>query len=353
MNGTRAALSTIALLAASCDPFHTGFDDVEGAVRYAAAAPSPAPAPSGAIRVMTWNVKYGGARLRFFWECDGSRTLLTEGEVKANLDALAARIRAAGPDLVLLQEVDTGASKRVAYVDEVQYLLDRTGLNHGVYASQWKADYVPSDGIGPVDSGNAILSRWPIAEATRHALALLDDASALERYFYLKRNVLEARVEVPGVGDLWVLDVHAEAFSDDGTKKKHLDRFRELLDARAASGARVVGGGDLNALPPTSPVRAGFPEDAGCADARFEPDGYDGEETWLDGLYASYAPDVEPAAFGADPGPWYTFVGDERFPLNRKLDHLFTNGAWRSAAVLQDARLLSDHVPVVAELEVP
>lgn len=161
MDRTRRALATMALLAASCDPFHTGLDDVEEAVRYAAAAPTPAPAPSGAIRVMTWNVKYGGARLRFFWECNGSRTLLAEHEVTANLDAIAARIRAFGPDLLLLQEVDTGRSKRSAYVDEVQHLLDRTGLNHGVYASQWKADYVPSDGVGPVESGNAILSRWP------------------------------------------------------------------------------------------------------------------------------------------------------------------------------------------------
>ena len=68
----------------------------------------------------------------------------------------------------------------------------------------------------------------------------------------------------------------------------------------------------------------------------------------------SYVPDVTPAAFGADPGPWYTFVGDEAFPLNRKLDHLFTNRSWApgTVQVLQDAVLLSDHVPVVAGWQV-
>lgn len=352
---TRLALVSLVTVAAlpSCDPFNTGFDDVERAVLYRAAAPLPAPAPSGAVKVMTWNVKYGGARLRFFWECNGTRTLMTEGEVKANLDALAARIAAEAPDVVLLQEVDTWRSKRSAYVDEVQYLLDRVALNEGAYASQWKADYVPSDGEGPIDSGNAVLSRWPILEATRYALPLIGDSSTLERYFYLKRNVLEVRIAVPQAGDLWVLATHAEAFSKDGTKKLHIDRLKELMDARAATGARVVGGGDLNEIPPTSPLREGFPEDAGCTDARFEPDSYVGEETWLDGLYASYRADVAPDAFGAAPDPWYTFVGDERFPLNRKIDHLFTNGAWVAARVLQDAMLLSDHVPIVAELVVP
>jgi endonuclease/exonuclease/phosphatase family metal-dependent hydrolase len=351
----RAASLAAALVAlAGCDPFNTGFDDVEGAVAYRNAAAAPAPAPNGGIKVMTWNVKYGGARLRFFWECNGSRTLMTEEEVRANVDALAARIRAYDPDLVLVQEVDTWRSKRAAYVDEVQRLLDGTGLGYGAYASQWKADYIPSDGEGPIDSGNAVLSRWPITSAIRHALPLQTDLSPVERYFYLKRNALETHVAVPGVGEVAVVTVHAEAFSDDGTKKKHLDRFKEILDGLGAAGLRVIAGGDLNAIPPGSPLRENFPEDQGCTGGRFEPDRYVGEETWLDPLYAAYAPDVRPEVFAADPAPWYTFVGDERFPLNRKLDHLFTNGTWipGTARALQDAILLSDHVPLVAEWEV-
>lgn len=359
------AVRLVALLAlAACDPFNTGFDEVEGAILYRNPAAAPPAAPAGRLKVMTWNVKYGGARLRFFWECNGSRTLMTEAEVSGNLDGLAERIRRHDPDLVLLQEVDTWRSKRAAYVDEVAGLLARTGLGHAAYASQWKADFVPSDGLGPIDSGNAVLSRWPITAATRHALALKTDVSPLERYFYLRRNVLEVRVAVPGVGEVAVVDVHAEAFSSDGTKRKHLDRFKEILDALDAAGLPVVAGGDLNAIPPGSPLREGFPEDQGCTGGRFEPDRYVGEETWLDALYAAYAPDVTPADFAADPGPWFTFVGDERFPLNRKLDHLFTNGRWvaGSAMVLQDlgplppgqvpAWLLSDHVPVVADYQV-
>lgn len=351
----RRAAGVALLLLGACDPFHARFPDIEGAERYQAAAPPPPTAPAGRVRVMTYNVKYGGARLRFFWECNGSRTLMTPEEVRGNLDALAARIRAEAPDVVLLQEVDTWRSKRVAYLDEVQYLLDRSGLGYAAYASQWRVDFIPSDGLGPVDSGNAVLSRWPIAEATRHALPLQTDLSALERYFYLRRNVLETRLVVPGLGDLWVVATHAEAFSRDGTKKKHLDRFREILDGHAALGHRVVGGGDLNAIPPGSPLRAGFPEDQGCSGGRFDPDQYTGEETWLDALYATYQPDVTPAAFAADPGPWFTFVGNEHFPLNRKLDHLFTNGNWvaGSARALQDAVLLSDHVPLRADLEIP
>ncbi|MBK6847859.1 MAG: endonuclease/exonuclease/phosphatase family protein [Proteobacteria bacterium] len=361
----QAPLALLALIALpACDPFNTGFDAVERAALYRNAAVAAGPAPAGRIKVMTWNVKYAGARLRFFWECNGTRTLMSAAEVNANLDALAERIRRYDPDLVLLQEVDTGRSKRAAYVDQVEGLLRRTGLGWAAYASQWKADYVPSDGIGPVDSGNAVLSRWPISAATRHALALKTESSALERYFYLHRNALEVRVAVPELGELALVNVHAEAFSNDGTKRKHLERFKAILDGLSAAGLRVIAGGDLNAIPPGSPLRERFPEDEGCTDGRFEPDQYLGEESWLDALYAAYQPEVTPAAFAADPGPWFTFVGDEHFPLNRKLDHLFTNGQWvpGTAQALQDqgtlpegqspAWLLSDHVPVVAEYEV-
>ena len=352
---TAAALALTALAGLpACDPFNTGFEDTEQAVLYRASVPGPEPAPSGPLRVVTWNVKFGGARLRFFWECRGTRVLMTEAEVRGNVTALAAYLKALDPDLVLLQEVDTAGSKRAAYVDEVQLLLDGSGLNYAAYASQWKADYIPSDGQGPIDSGNAVLSRWPITSATRHALPLQTDISSLERYFYLKRNLLEVHLGVPGLGELAVVATHAEAFSKDGTKKKHLDLLKALLDDLSARGLPVLGGGDLNEIPSTSPVRENFPEDANCTDARFEPDSYVGEETWLDPLYAAYVPDVTPAVFGADPGPWYTFVGDEAYPLNRKLDHLFTNRAWApgSVQVMQDAVLLSDHVPVVAGWQV-
>src|SRR5690606_1556391 len=104
-------------------------------------------------------------------------------EVETNLQRIADVINAVDPDVLFLEEVDVN-SKRSAFVDQVQWLLDHTQLNHGAYASQWRADFVPSDGLGAMDSGNAILSRWPLDDATRFALPLREDQSALVRYFY-------------------------------------------------------------------------------------------------------------------------------------------------------------------------
>jgi endonuclease/exonuclease/phosphatase family metal-dependent hydrolase len=341
---------------AGCDPFHTRFAEVEAAVLYQARQVAPPPALPDQLRVMTWNIKFSGARLAFFYECNGTRGWMTEDEVVRNLEGLAAKIRQVDPDILLLQEIDA-VSKRGAYIDQVQWLLDHTDLSYGAYASQWKADYIPSDGLGRMDSGNAILSRWPFAEAERIALPLAEEQSALTRYFYLKRNILKTRLDVDGLA-LHVLDIHTEAFSA-GARKRHLERFEEALDALDAAGAWFVAGGDLNSIPRGSPSRRDFPDD--CDDARFEGDDYTGEDDWLDGLYARYAPAVSLDDFAADPDAHLTFSGDERVFWTRKLDYLFTNGTWVAGTGIthqSEARggmetlSLSDHAPVSAVLEV-
>ena len=360
MNTPRSILLGVAGLAAislGCDPLRTTFAETEPARLLEAEQPLEPPASKPAeLTIMTYNIKYGGARLLFFWECNGTRYNMERDEVLSNMAGLAAKVREVDPDILLLQEVDVAAT-RAAYVDEAQYLLDHTNLSYGAYASQWKADYIPSDGLGHMDSGNAILSRWPITEATRHALPLIGNQDALTQYFYLRRNVLEARIDIPGLDDFRIFGVHAAAFSTDGTKKKHIDRFKALMDEAVAEGALVVGGGDLNEIPPGSPKRENFNED--CDDQRFKGDSYVGEEDWLDGLYADYEAAVPLDVFQANPVDYFTYSGREDIFWNRKIDYLFTSGRFTSGVVHQDERTglptlpLSDHAPIVATLEVP
>jgi hypothetical protein len=191
----RTLVCAFVLVTGACDPFHTEFDDLEKAVYYRAARPGARAEPKPVLRVMNYNVKFGGGRLDFFFDCFGDRVLMQEAEVLRNLERLATKIRQVDPDVLVVQEVDVN-SKRAAYVDQMQWLLDHTALDYGVYASQWRADYVPSDGIGAIDSGNGILSKYPLKGAMRIALALRTDQSDLERYFYLKRNILRATTEV-------------------------------------------------------------------------------------------------------------------------------------------------------------
>ena len=348
-----------ALCACACDPFGTGFDDSEPATLYAAPGATPAPAPTRPLRILDWNLKFGGGRLDFFFDCFGDRVLMSRAEVLANLEGVARKIRQVDPDVVFLQEVDVNA-KRSAFVDQLAWLVAHTDLHYAAYASQWRADFVPSDGLGPMDDGIAILSRWPLDRATRLALPLRTDQDALTQYFYLHRAVLRARVQIPGHGDLWLVNVHTDAYGQDGTKRRHIERFQREMDALDDAGELVVGGGDLNTLPPGTTKLYDF-ADTVCTNEDFVADDYRPDAGWLDGLYSRYSPFVPTADYAADNAEYFSHSVDGRGSWNRELDYLFTNGTWvpGSGVVHQDERTgmatmpLSDHAPSSAELELP
>ena len=86
-----ACLIGLAVLVSGCDPFHTGFEDFEDARYYEKNEPGPVPDPKPVLRAMNYNVKFGGGRIDFFFDCFGNRVLMTKDEVRRNLERLAAK----------------------------------------------------------------------------------------------------------------------------------------------------------------------------------------------------------------------------------------------------------------------
>lgn len=339
------------------DPLHTQFEAIEGAERYRAAEMDEAPGKVERLKVMSWNVKFGGGRILFFFDCPGDRVIMEKREVLENLEGLAAAIRQMEPDILMLQEVDTD-SKRSASVDQVQWLLDNTHLNYGVYASQWRSNWIPKNGLGHVDSGNAILSRWDFKQATRLALPLISDQPFWVRYFYLKRNILKARQSIPGFGHLWVLNTHLSAFSRDGTRARQVDRVMEEAELLDNVNERFVMGGDFNLIPPGSEKTRDWP-DMKC-EGEYSGDDYSENLETLLPVYGTYQAAIPLEDYRADNSPYFTFTSDPEGFWNRKLDYLFSNGAIVEGSGLVhqseerggvETMPLSDHAPVSVELE--
>ena len=170
--------------------------------------------------------------------------------------------------------------------------------------------------------------------------------------------MLRTRVVVPGAEPVWLLNVHTAAFSNDGTKKKHIDGFKAQMDQLSGEGQFVIGGGDLNTLPPGSPKLQGF-DDFVC-EGEFEADDYSGETDWLDELYVDYDEAIPLQAYAENPDLFYTHTTDKDGFWNRRLDYLFTNGTWRDGLVHQsiarggmETMPLSDHAPVTAKVKLP
>ena len=347
------------LLLVSCDPLVTEFPTEQAATDHTAKTLSTPP-NKDTLTVVTWNIRFGIGRAKWFGDSCGELVLFDTDEIQDGLELLAAKITAMDADILLLQEVDID-SKRSAYIDQVQWLLDNTAMNYGVYASMWEVQFVPSDGLGRVNTGNAILSRWPLSEAERIQLSLRGDQDDLVRAFYVRRNVLRAKVNYPG-SLFWAVDIHASAFSNDDTKQKQYVEFKDVLDELNAQGEHFVAGGDLNELPPGA-VKNNYCDNDRCPDESPEEDegcDFSNETTWISALFDSYVPAVSLVNYLQDENSYFTHASthdtsDERYQWNRKLDYLFTNTDWvpRSTVTHQDAVLESDHVAVAAKWVVP
>jgi endonuclease/exonuclease/phosphatase family metal-dependent hydrolase len=355
--GVKVLLALLVTLVGACEPLVTTFEEVEEAEYYQAHNIEVPPLPD-TLHVMTWNIKYGGADIDFWWACYGDRILMTEDEVLHNLERLAAYINQVNPDILLLQEVAVN-SKQAAYINQMQYILDHTELNYGVYAPMWRVQYVPSDGLGRADLGPAVLSRWPLDEAQRIGLELRTDQDALTRYFYIRRCMVRVRLNHQDLENFYMLTVHTAAWSQDDTKKLHIDRFVTELDALVAEGSWFVAGGDLNTIPPGSQRWNDFP-DAKCG-GDFEGGDYSDEQAYLSGLYGSNAyfaaTPLEEYQQASDQSRYFTY-GDKPDSLGftRKLDYLFTNLSWvpdswyTHQEIASGGSTLSDHAPVSAKI---
>ena len=349
----------IAFLGCDALSFRANFEDESPAVLYEATNKTEEPSSKEQLLILNYNIKYGGARLLFFWECNGERYNMTTEEVTTHLDAVADFITEFDPDIVLLQEVDR-ESLRSDYIDQTQYLLDRTNLNYGAYASQHQVDFLPTDGMGKVDFGNAILSRWPISDATRIALPLVESYPAYYRYLYLKRHVLTAKIDLPWNDHFYAVNTHLEAFSEEDAKLNQINRFHSVLTDLSEDGMDWIAGGDLNSLPKGSTRLKDFPDD--CP-GMFDPDDYSGEEDWMDNLFNDFNPAMSLEDYAENNEAWYSYTGNPELGWTRTLDYMFTNGSWSNNGadnlVLQSEAQggyetihLSDHAPVQAILEV-
>jgi endonuclease/exonuclease/phosphatase family metal-dependent hydrolase len=221
-----------------------------------------------------------------------------------DLQRIADEIRSSGANVAGLQEVDRHWSARSDFVDQAQWLARELNM-HVVYGANLDRDPL-SPGQPRRQYGTAILSDYPILSSRN---TLLPRPQGGEQ-----RGLLEAVVNVRGVR-VRIANTHLQ-HNSAVERTAQVERIMELL---AGSREPVVLLGDLNARP-------------------------DGPE--IAPLYTRY----DDAWDEGGAGDGFTFsAADPR----ARIDYVFVSPliAVESATVLDT--LASDHLPVVAELELP
>lgn len=172
--------------------------------RYGAALPPQATSGSTALRVVTYNVKWGE-------------------HIDRAITVLGTRAPLPGADIVALQELDPDATRRIA---------DALGMGFVYYP----AGVHPKTGR---DFGNAILTRWPIVADEKLMLPHLGRTRK-------SRRIVTAATILIGSREVRVYSAHLGTQSDIGPGRRR-DQARVIL-ADAARYPLAIVAGDMNSF---------------------------------------------------------------------------------------------------------
>ena len=257
------------------------------AVASASCRPSPAP-PSSELRILVYNIHAGKDR--------GGRD---------NIDRVAGIVRLAGSDVAFLQEVDS-VTERSGWISQLDTLAHATGLR-GVFGRT-----LNYQGGG---YGIATLTRLPIIRDSMISLPVIP-AQQRAGGSYEPRGLLEV-ITVLGGDTIALLNTHLDPSGDDRFRRQEVATIIVHAKAHAASGMRVLVGGDFNSTPESAVQEmlreAGF------------------HDLW--------------AECGRGPGLTYP----DTVPLKR-IDYLFHLGGFRCQRTMVLDSLASDHRPLLVIL---
>jgi endonuclease/exonuclease/phosphatase family metal-dependent hydrolase len=306
------------------------------------------------IKILNWNVQYmAGKNCVFYYDLPGFAgpdERPTTADINATFDRIVEVVKKEDPDIVLLQEIDTGA-KRTDYEDQISRLKS---MLPGDYVSSsssyyWKAAFVPHPRImGKVGMKLVTISKYKMSSAKRYQLPQIP-ADLLSKQFGLKRCILETVFPMDNGKKFVVLNTHLDAFAQGtNTMQKQVEKISQLLDFMTQEGLPWIIGGDFNLLPPGQFELL----------APYERQNFvkPSELIKLTDKYSVF-PTVEDAT-GQFYKNWFTqFPNDPKisFP-NKTIDYIFVaeNVKIDSGYVRnKDTLDISDHLPVIISITVP
>jgi len=301
--------------------------------------PAEVPTDTKKLTLLTWNLSWA-----YGFGSEGKGYVpKTKDEMTDRLNKIGLAIKDSGADIVLLQEIDFDSS-RSYHVDQLKELTKITGLRYGAKAVSWKAGYVPfpywpiSSQFGKVNSGGAVLSRYPIIADYVTLYPKPESNPWWYNAFYLFRYTQQVSIKF-GENSYTVMNNHLEAYDKDTRRMQ----AQELSDnVKNFESNLTIVGGDMNTVPQEALLKTGFPDGTG--------DDYTDDSTLSILRGISGLKEVIPIEdYYKNESAYFTFPSDKP---NRRLDYLFvpTNAVIKTASVIQ-AGDMSDHLPVRAELE--
>lgn len=247
--GIRRGVDSEAVVRLGCDS--QCMEDSLGSLHSEAAAKNSVAQIPDSLKIVTWNIGYGGlgSNMDFFYD-GGTRIRDTKARTLENLEGILAEMKALDADIYLLQEVDE-CSRRTYRINELALLQAAFPEYHLYFACNYRSFFVPiplRSPMGKVSSGVVVLSRYRAEKVER--LAYPSRFPFPVSLFNLKRCLLAATFRLPDGGLLVVGNTHNTAYDTGGMRDQETDFLASWIDSLQNRGVKVLVGGDWNQYPP-------------------------------------------------------------------------------------------------------
>ena len=294
---------------------------------------------SGQFRVLVWNLQFAASRRHHFFYDGGEKVFVDPQEIEDNLTKIAAVIRNADPDIVLLQEVDRD-SARTGHIDQIARINALLNYPCVTTTPYFKAPYVPHPShkhLRSMDMHLGTLSRFETHSGSRHQLPLLNEPW-YRRMFNLKRSALVTPMTTQDGRTLHVVNTHLSAFSNaDDTLPKQIQQLQDIL--KSTIDQPTILGGDFNALPP------GFDRKSTA-----NPEHYHQKQSPIAPLFNDLSSSISPVDLIADSEKHGTYRPFRAKIPDRTIDYVFgTHVTFHDHKVIRTEGL-SDHEPILVTL---
>ncbi|MCH3880743.1 endonuclease/exonuclease/phosphatase family protein [Tenacibaculum aquimarinum] len=146
-----------------------------------------------------------------------------------NLEIVKSEFKKVKADIIAFQEIDY-ASARSYDVDQ-QDEIAKLGYNYIAEGTNWDETYVPfpywppSMHFGRMNSGQSVISKYPIKEYKRIVLERVADAPFYRDALYIERLAQVTKVVIEDK-EVVVINVHLEAFD----KQTRVNQFNAVLE---------------------------------------------------------------------------------------------------------------------------
>ena len=286
------------------------------------------------LKILTWNVGffYGeGSEGENYQEQDSSffseRLVLASEELKS-WDA----------DIVFLQEIDFD-SARSQFINQAITLAKLSGYHFVAEAPSWRANYIPfpylpiSDHFGRMNSGGAILSKYPLTKNSVHLLEKPQSNPWWYNLFYLHRFVQLVEVSVADK-TFHMANLHLEAFD----KSNREDHIRSIIEHHKTNSLDFIAG-DFNMVP----------------DAATQKSKFINGDNYVDDLSFSLMSDsgldevIPMNIYEKSERDYFTFPSSRP---DRRLDYIFYQRGLKLMKAEVLSSTLSDHLPLRAIFQI-